>query len=233
MLAGLIVLIPGGGLVLFLALRLMSDAARRTAARAGYFDRVAPLMGRLRRAITPTGFARVSGDLAGVETDLQVTPDTLTYRKLPALWLLVTQPAALPVAQRIHLMARPRGVEPFSTFDTLPHQTLLPVGFPYDATLRSERPLTPAEAALLFRHRSVLNDERVKELVISPKGLRITWLADEAERGRYLIFREAEMGRTPLPPEALAPLLAALAALRADILAGGAEDIASEPRKCA
>lgn len=225
--AGLIVLILGGGLVI-LALRLRSDAARRQAARAGYFDRVAPLAGELRRAISPTGFARISGRLGGVETDLQVVPDTLTYRKLPALWLLVTQPAALPVRQRIHLMARPRGVEPFSAFDRLPHQTLLPEGFPYDATLRSEKPLSPDEAALLARHRTVFADPRVKELVISPKGLRITWLADEAERGRYLIFRESEMGRTPLAPEALDPLLSALAALRADILDdGGAE------RKCA
>lgn len=228
MLAGLIVLIPGGGLVLFLALRLMSDAARRTAARAGYFDRVAPLMDGLRRATAPTGFARVSGRLGGVETDLQVVPDTLTYRKLPALWLLVTQPAALPVAQRIHLMARPRGIEPFSACDTLPHQTLLPAGFPHDATLRSENPLSPDEAALLARHRAILDDERVKELVISPRGLRITWLADEAERGRYLIFREAEMGQTPLAPESLAPLLAALAALRADIAGNVVEE-----RRCA
>lgn len=227
MLAGLTVLILGGGLVI-LALRLRNDAARRKAARAGYFDRVAPLMDGLRRAISATGFARVSGRIAGVETDLQVVPDTLTYRKLPALWLLVTQPAALPVPQRIHLMARPRGIEPFSAFDTLPHQTLLPPGFPYDATLRSERPLSPDEAALLARHRAILDDPRVKELVIAPQGLRISWLADEAERGRYLIFREAEMGRTPLAPEALDPLLAALAVLRADILETDAPE-----RKCA
>jgi len=225
--AGLLVLLLGGGLVI-LALRLRSEAARRSSARAGYFDRIAPMMRDLRRAVSPTGFARVSGRIEGIETDLQAVPDTLTYRKLPALWLLVTQPAALPVSQRVHLMARPRGIEPFSAFDTLPHQTLLPEGFPHDATLRSERPLSPGDAALLARHRAVFADARVKELVISPKGLRITWLADEAERGRYLLFREAEMGRTPLAPQTLAPLLAALAGLRADIL-----DEAAAERKCA
>ena len=44
-------------------------------------------------------------------------------------------------------------------------------------------------------------------------------LAEEADRGRYLIFREAEMGRTPLPPARLEPLLDRLAAIRKDVLA--------------
>jgi len=55
--------------------------------------------------------------------------------------------------------------------------------------------------------------------VISPKGLRIVILAEEADRGRYLIFREAEMGMEPLPPARLAPLLDRIARLREDILA--------------
>ncbi|WP_199260421.1 hypothetical protein [Paracoccus binzhouensis] len=218
-LPGLPILAAALALLLLLALRLRSEAARRRTARAGYFDRIAPRMRGLRRAVAPTGFARLSGRIRGVETDLQAVPDMLACRKLPALWLLVTQPAALPVAQRIHLMARPRGLEPFSIFATLPWQTRLPEGFPDDAVLRSEAPLSAAEAALLARHRAILADARVKELVISPRGLRIAWLAEEAERSRYLLFREAELGRTPLPPEVLAPLLAALQRLRADILA--------------
>ena len=125
-------MILGAGLV-WLALRLWRDAGRRTAARAGYFDLVLPQMRAARRALAPTGFARVSGQVAGTLTDLQAVPDTLTYRKLPALWLLVTQPGALPVGQRIHMMARPRGIEPFSAFDQLPHQTVLPADFPHDA----------------------------------------------------------------------------------------------------
>ena len=63
------------------------------------------------------------------------------------------------------------------------------------------------------------DDPKVKELVLSPKGLRIVILGEEADRGRFLIFREAEMGRTPLSPARLQPMLDRLAALRDDILA--------------
>jgi hypothetical protein len=44
-------------------------------------------------------------------------------------------------------------------------------------------------------------------------------LAEEADRGRYLIFREAEMGMTPLAPARLSPLLDRLRAIREDVLA--------------
>lgn len=240
MLVGLIALLLGGGLVIQ-SVRLTGALRHRRRARAGFLDLVAARMLHLRRATLPTGFPRLSGVIDGAEFDLQVVPDSLTFRKLPALWLLVTLPQPLPVRQRLDLMVRPRGVEPFSTFDQLPVQTAMPPGFPLDVALRSELPVTADEAALLLRHRGLLDDPRIKELVIAPQGLRITWLADEAERGRYLIFREAEMGQQPLDPQALAPLLAALTGLRDDILSQDPAGIPvdarvetrAEERKCA
>ncbi|MGB8815053.1 MAG: hypothetical protein WCC57_17880, partial [Paracoccaceae bacterium] len=74
---------------------------------------------------------------------------------------------------------------------------------------------------LLRRHLAVFDDPRVKELVISPKGVRLVWLAQEADRGRYLFFRDAEMGLDPLPVAALRPLMSALLALQSDLLALG------------
>ncbi|MGA0614395.1 hypothetical protein [Paracoccus sp. KR1-242] len=205
-----------GVLLAWLSLRLVADAKQRRAARAGWLDRVT-LQDR-RSALAATGFARASGRRAGLALDLQAVPDTLTIRKLPTLWLLVTLPEPLPLRQRINLMMRPTGGESFSTFAGLPHQTILAMGFPEGAVLRSEQPLTEAEATLLARHLALFDDPRVKELVLSPQGLRITWLAEEADRGRYLLFREAEMGRKALDPSALDPLVAALAALRQDIM---------------
>lgn len=214
-----LIVLLGGGLAL-LALRLHTDSRARRLARAGWLDRI-ELQDR-RFALSATGFARASGRRAGLALDLQAVPDMLTFRKLPALWLLVTLPEPMPLRQRINLMIRPTGVEPFSAFEGLPYQTTLPHGFPPDAALRSEQALSPDEAALLQRHLAMFDDPRVKELVLSPKGLRITWLAEEAERGRYLLFRENDMGRTALQPAALDPLLAALRGLRQDIMKGAA-----------
>lgn len=218
MLAFLLV-VMGAGLV-WLTLRLKAEERARSAARAGWLDGIT-LQDR-RQALAATGFARASGRQQGLALDLQAVPDTLTFRKLPALWLLVTLPEPLPLRQRIDLMMRPTGIEPFSTYDRLPCQSLLAEGFPPDAGLRSEHPLTPDEGALLARHVALFDDPRVKELVLSPQGLRITWLAEEADRGRYLLFREAEMGRRALDPAGLAPLVTALGDIRADILRSAA-----------
>lgn len=216
------VLIPLGfglaALGLWLGLRLIRESRARTASRAGYFDAVKPLFDGGETRLQPTGFPRMTGRRNGVSFDLQAVPDTLTFRKLPALWVLVSLPEPLPLEATLDLMARPSGNEPFSRFATLSQSLPTPPELPKEIAVRSDDALRIPSPDLIADHADLFQDPRVKELVISPKGLRIVFLAEEADRGRYLIFREAEMGRTPLAPARLEPILDRLAALREDVL---------------
>jgi hypothetical protein len=216
-------LIPLGlalaALGLWLAFRLIREGRIRTASRAGYFDAVKPLFDGGETRIQPTGFPRMTGRRAGLAFDLQAIPDTLTFRKLPALWVLVTLPEPLPLDATLDLMARPSGNEPFTKFATQLQSLRTPPELPKDIAIRTDDAHRIPPSDLIARHVDLFADPRVKELVLSPKGLRIVILAEEADRGRYLIFREAEMGRSPLPPSRLEPLLDRLAALRQDVLA--------------
>jgi hypothetical protein len=215
-------LIPLGlalaALGLWLAFRLHRESRYRTAMRAGYFDAVTPLFDGGETRLQPTGFPRMTGRRAGLAFDLQAVPDTLTFRKLPALWVLVTLPEALPLGATIDLMARPSGNEPFTRFATLRQSLPGPPGMPTDIAIRSDDVTRVPASDLLARHADLFADPRVKELVLSPKGLRIVILAEETDRGRYLIFREAEMGRAPFSPSRLKPLLDRLALIRDDVL---------------
>jgi hypothetical protein len=204
---------------LWLALRLIRETRARAASRAGYFDAVKPLFEDGETRLQPTGFPRMTGRRKGLAFDLQAVPDTLTFRKLPALWVLVTLPEPLPLDATLDLVARPSGNEPFTRFSDLPHALPTPSDLPKDIAIRSDDATRIPPPDLLARHADLFTDPRVKELILSPKGLRIVILAEEADRGRYLIFRDAEMGRTPLPPARLQPLLDRLAALRQDVLA--------------
>jgi hypothetical protein len=131
---------------------------------------------------------------------------------------MLTLPEPLTIQVTLDLMARPSGNEAFSRFSTLP-SVLPPVpGLPKDVAIHCDDGLLPP-ADLLQAHADLFSDPRVKELVLSPKGLRIVILAEEADRGRYLIFREAEMGMTPLSADRIAPLLDRLRVLRKDVLA--------------
>lgn len=204
---------------LWLALSLLRESRTRTATRATYFDAVKPLFEGGETRVEPTGFPRMTGRRAGLTFDLQAVPDTLTFRKLPALWLLVTLPEPLPLHATLDLMARPSGNEPFTRFNTLPQSLSTPPDLPKEIAIRSDDASRIPPPDLIARHADLFADPRVKELVLSPKGLRIVVLAEEADRGRYLIFREAEMGRTPLSPARLEQLLDRLAAIRKDVLA--------------
>jgi hypothetical protein len=201
------------------ALALRSQSAKRASSRAAYLSAVLPLFTAPITATAPSGFPRISGRFHDHLFDLQVVPDTLTYRKLPALWLLVT--LAEPTAARatLNVMLRPMGVEPFSNFRDLPHQIATPTDFPADSATRCDDPAAIADAKLVARHLAHLDQTQLKELVIAPKGLRISWLAEEADRTRYLAFRDAEMGRSPLTAARLIPLLRALIDLQEDLKA--------------
>ena len=203
---------------LWLGYRLVQETRARTAARAGYFAALKPLFDGGEIRTEPTGFPRMTGKRGGLAYDLQAIPDTLTFRKLPALWVLVTLPEPMPLQATLDLMARPSGNEPFTRFATLPQSLATPPGLPAHVAIRTDDATRAPLADLVTAHADLFDDPQIKELVLSPKGLRIVILAEEADRGRFLIFREAEMGMTALSPGRLSPLLDRLAALREDVL---------------
>jgi hypothetical protein len=202
-------------------MHLRRQSKSRADVRAGYLDQVAPLFTDIRRAISPTGFPRLSGHHGADLFDLQVVPDTLTYRKLPALWLLVTLPTPLPLRGTLDVVLRPSGTETFSNFRSLPIQVAAPPGFPPDCAIRTDDLDAMPDADKLGRHIARLDQDRLKEVVISPKGCRLVWLVQEADRARYLLFRDAELGSTPLDPATLLPLLTGLRGLRDDLMSEG------------
>ncbi len=199
--------------------RLLRAGQARVAARLAYFDAVAEVFSDVTTRVEPSGFARTAGVWNGARFDLQAVPDTLTFRKLPVLWVLVTLTEAIPVAGEAHVMARPGQDDIFSRFNQMPVSVALPPGFPEYCALRCSDAAALPDAALVAAQGALFASGVVKELVIAPQALRLVLLADEAERGAYLLFREAELGRVALSPDRLLPHLRALLQLRADLYA--------------
>lgn len=184
---------------LFTARRFWLAAMQRRSARAGYLAEAEALLTAPRRQMQDSGYLRVAGHWQGAAFDLQVVPDTLSYRKLPCLWLLVSRTDAMPALHgEVRIMARASGLEAFSTFSTLPVEVSLPPGFPPDCTLRCTDPQHMPPLVVLNHVASLMADPRVKEVVLSPKGLRVVILAEEGARGAYLIHRDAEFATAPI-----------------------------------
>lgn len=125
---------------------------------------------------------------------IQTIVDILATRKLPSLWLMVTLPEPQPVGTTFNLMMRPSGPTTFSNFDFLNATIPTPQTFPSHAVIRTDDPSKLIALDRVMPFLELFHSRFGKELLISPKGLRIVALAAEADRARYSVLREADFG---------------------------------------
>ncbi|RUX31141.1 hypothetical protein EOA13_07710 [Mesorhizobium sp. M7A.F.Ca.US.011.01.1.1] len=178
--------------------------------------------GRIRTVIADA--ANVSDGTAGVITwegswnskrvQVRTIVDTLATRKLPARWLSVSITEEVAVPATFDMMMRPGSPTTFSNFDHLEHTLPKSSAFPAEAVLRTDRRGVYFPLETIAGHLGIFSEGRAKELLITPKGVRIVWLLAEAERARYGVFRQAEFGDATLDPALIERLLVSMSALR-------------------
>lgn len=161
----------------------------------------------------------MTGQYRGHAVQVKALVDTLAVRKLPSLWLMVTMPGPLPVSATFDLMMRPSGPSTFSNFNLLPVAIDRPPDFPEDGVVRTDDPLRLLPPHVVRPHLAAFVAARGKELLISPKGLRMVVQLAEADRARYGVFRQAEFGDAVISRVALRDILDRMAAIRDDVMA--------------
>jgi hypothetical protein len=186
----------GAGIAVLLATTLIKQFLEKNRAKViaaqKLFAEVVPLLDGFELKPGDTaGSWKASGRYSGAFFQYHVVADTLSTRKLPSLWLLLTLPKPQPLEATIDVMMRPAAHSTFSQFDFLAHTVRPPAGMPEEAVVRSDaaNPPLPMEAMALAY--PVLRSRGGKELLMSPRGLRIVVQVSEADRLRYGVFREA------------------------------------------
>ncbi|TPM35202.1 hypothetical protein FJ967_21095 [Mesorhizobium sp. B2-3-4] len=154
------------------------------------------------------------GSWQGLRVQARTIVDTLATRKLPARWLSVSITEKVAVAATFDMMMRPGSPTTFSNFDHLEHTLPKAPGFPPEAVLRTDRRGTRFPQGVIAGHLELFGEGRAKELLITPKGVRIVWLLAEAERARYGVFRQAAFGGAAIDPALIERLLTSLSKLR-------------------
>src|SRR5262245_48040131 len=106
------------------------DHRREAGRRARLLDRVAALLPEALATIRPDGFPALAGRLAdGRAVTVELVPDTLVYRRLPELWLIVTIEEQAPApGPSIGGLSRPTGAEFYALAPALPRLLELPDG---------------------------------------------------------------------------------------------------------
>jgi hypothetical protein len=170
------------------------DGAREKRRRGGWFVDVLPLLDSYRVVQHGTGWPVLTGRYRGVEVRLEPVLDDMAWRKLPSLWLKATILAPNPARGTLGLLVRARGGEFYSPTAEMTHCLSLPATFPSDAMLCSDCVLT-APLHAVESQIDAFGDPRMKELVITPKGVRLVYQVAQGERADYLVLRQARFAQ--------------------------------------
>ena len=124
--------------------------------------------------------------------DIRMEPviDHMAWRKLPLLWLKVTVFTDIPYRGVIDLLMRPHGAENFTPSHDLDYDVEISQGWPQEGVLRTDFPDCMPPLEVLTPHLALFDDDRMKELVVTPKGVRVVGRIFQAVRANYVTFRE-------------------------------------------
>lgn len=210
-----------GAALVLLVVAVLALASRRAARREKRLrlDLLADCSALLENpVVTPdkAGFGVLRGTLDGRRVALRPFADTLTFRRLPQLWLAATVEDDVAACPTLEVLRRATGAEFYAAGARLPSGLATPDAWPRDATVRGSQdaaPLLMAVAPALAGH---IASPRMKSLFLSSKGARVIRQAAEGGRGAFLVFRDTRFPITRVAlDDARAALVAALAAVEA------------------
>ena len=191
----LIALVTAMGLLMFG--KYQRDAKRKIQARSTVFDDCMGLLQQAQISQDKANLPVLQGSYAGYKIALNIVEDTIAWRKLPPLWLLVKVAANKISAGSLDMIVRPANNEFYSPSWQWDGNISIPANWPQYAIIKYQQ--MPVDIALLAAHVPALfADEKMKELLIMPNMVRLTYLAKQADRGEYLIMRNAVYSEVPI-----------------------------------
>lgn len=183
------------------------DRARIKATRGAYFEACRGLFEEAKIAQVDVGFPVLEGRFRGHRIRLEPVVDHIAVRKLPSLWLKVDVFGELPIGGTLDFLARPLNTEFFSPSDSLPTTLPIPPSWPQFAVMRTDIADRRVPVEALTPHMRIFADVRMKELLITPRGVRLVYQADQAERAHYMVLRQARFATDQVPADLVQALL--------------------------
>jgi hypothetical protein len=202
----LIYIVLASALVLVLVSKYQRDAARKNQARSSVFDDCINLLQQAQISQDKANLPVLHGSYGGYKVALSVVEDTLGWRKLPPLWLLIKVSANKPSQGSFDLIVRPANNEFYSPSWQWDGNLTNPENWPQHAIIKYLH--KPIDTRLLDPFiPSMFADEKMKELLIMPEFVRLTYMVKQADRGEYLIMRNAVYDATPIDKDSVEVLI--------------------------
>lgn len=200
----LIALVAALGLLMFG--KYQRDTKRRVQARSTVFYDCIGLLQQAQISQDKANLPVLQGNYAGYKITLNIVEDTIAWRKLPPLWLLVKVSANKTSLGSLDVIVRPANNEFYSPSWQWDGNLNIPPNWPQHAIIKYQQ--IPVDVALLEPHVPALFvDEKMKELLIMPNMVRLTYMAKQADRGEYLIMRNAVYNDVPINSDVVESLI--------------------------
>lgn len=186
--------------------------------RERLFDRCRGLVASPSLVSRRPDYPVLRGRWRGCQAELRPVLDGLAVRKLPALWLQVSLLAPTGAPGTLDALSRPLGGEFWSPSSELEIRLATPSGLPETVQVRADHPRAASLLPALARQRAFLTRADAKEVLITPKGVRLVVLLAEADRGPYLLLRQGHFAVDRLDPDLARTLLDGAFGLREEVL---------------
>jgi hypothetical protein len=193
------------------------DRRRFDAERAMLFSDVRGLLSDAEIVRMPGDYPKLHGRYRGHDVAIDAVVDHIAVRKLPSLWLRVTVLSPLPFSGTCDILARAHNVEFFSPSIDLDHTVARPPHWPDHLTIKTDDPDAMPPQARLEKHIGVFRDERMKELLTTPRGVRLVRQVAQGARAEYMVLRQALFGPVAVPRPLLTEMLDAVIAIAEDL----------------
>ena len=141
----------------------------------------------------PMGYPIVQGRHCGLDVQFSAIVDDISVRKLPQLLMFITLRGKIASPGIVDALAAPQNTDFYSPWGRLPHEVKLH-GWPAHVAIRTDAPGNRAVLDAIHQHRDIFDDWRVKEVLISQRGVRLAYRLQEGRRDVYLLLRQAAFG---------------------------------------
>ena len=188
----------------------------RVEARGRLFDECCILLQQAQQSQDRAGLPVLHGNYAGYKVSLSVVEDTLGWRKVPPLWLLIKVEGNGLSSGTLDYIVRPTNNEFYSPSWQWDGVLTIPPTWPQHAILKYQQQSVDLTLLETFVP-PLFADANMKELLLTPNMVRLTYMVKQAERGEYLIMRNAIYENTPIAKIAVERLLKQAIAIRESV----------------
>lgn len=204
-------------IMVVLLYRKYHEAVRyRTDARSRIFDECSPLLTNAQQRLDKANLPILEGDYGAYKVSLSIVEDTLGWRKVPPLWLLIKVEANVQSTGSLDYIVRPSNNEFYSPAWQWDGNLAIPAHWPQHAILKYQHQALDLALINAFIP-PLFADVNMKELLIMPNFTRLTYMVKQAERGEYLIMRNAIYESTPISKSIVEVLLKQVIGIRKNI----------------